>query len=260
MGTIAITGAASGIGAATRVTLETAGHRVIGIDLHGTEVEADLSTVDGRASMVRAVEAACGGVLDGVVAAAGIRGDDGAPIVSVNHFGAVATLAGLRPFLAAGTDAAAVAISSNSTSTQPGYPVELATACLAGDEEAARALAAPDGLGAYAASKLALARWVRRHAPTEEWVGAGIRLNAIAPGFVDTPMTEGSWDFISSLGAMYPMPMGRPGRAPEIAAAIAFLLSPAASYLCGTVLLADGGTEAAIRPDDWPAPLSPGSR
>ncbi len=138
--------------------------------------------------------------------------------------------------------------------------MELATACLAGDEEAARALAAPDGLGAYAASKLALARWVRRHAPTEEWVGAGIRLNAIAPGFVDTPMTEGSWDFISSLGAMYPMPMGRPGRAPEIAAAIAFLLSPAASYLCGTVLLADGGTEAAIRPDDWPAPLSPGSR
>lgn len=257
MGTIAITGSASGIGAATRMALEAAGHRVIGVDRRDAEVVADLATVRGREAMVAGVSEASDGVLDGVVAAAGIRGDDGAPIVSVNHFGAVATLAGLRPLLARGTSPAAVAVSSNSTTTQPGRFTPIADACLAGDEAAAQAVAGPDGLGAYAGTKLALAWWVRREATTADWVGAGIRLNAVAPGFVDTPMTAGSWEFISGLGDVYPMPMGRAGRAEEIAAVIAFLLSPAASYLTGTVLLADGGTEAALRPEAWPAPLHP---
>ena len=256
MGTIAITGSASGIGAATRRRLEADGHTVIGIDLAGAEVEVDLSTAAGRAAMVDQVGERSGGVLDGVLAGAGIRGDDGAPIVSVHYFGAVATLDGLRPLLAASpTGGAAVAISSNSTTTQPGLSSAVVAACLSGDEDAARAAAGPDGLGAYGESKLALARWVRRAAVSADWVGAGVRLNAIAPGFVDTPMTEGSWDFISGLGKIYPMPAGRAGRPEEIAASIAFLLSPEAAYLCGTVLVVDGGTEAALRGEDWPAAL-----
>jgi len=47
---------------------------------------------------------------------------------------------------------------------------------------------AEGGHPAYAGSKLALARWVRRSAPGPEWAGAGVRLNAVAPGAVLTPL------------------------------------------------------------------------
>jgi NAD(P)-dependent dehydrogenase (short-subunit alcohol dehydrogenase family) len=49
---------------------------------------------------------------------------------------------------------------------------------------------------------------------------------------------------------MYPMPMGRAGQPEEIAAAIDFLLHT--EFCVGTIMLIDGGTEAQLRPDDWP--------
>ena len=76
MRTIVITGSAGGIGAATRARLEKEGHRVIGVDVRDAEVIADLSTPAGRAAMVDAVGAACDGKLDGLVAGAGIMGED----------------------------------------------------------------------------------------------------------------------------------------------------------------------------------------
>jgi len=59
--------------------LETAGHRTIGVDLQNADVITDLATPAGRAAMVEGVTAASGGVLDGVVAGAGIQSDDGPP-------------------------------------------------------------------------------------------------------------------------------------------------------------------------------------
>lgn len=255
MSTIAITGSAGGIGQATTRLLESQGHRVIGIDVRDAEVEADLSTPDGRTTMVSSVSSLCDGTLDGLVAAAGIQGDNGPLTVSINYFGAVATLAGLRPLLERGTDASAVAVASNSVTTQPGYPVAITDACLADDEPAARAAAENDGLGAYPASKLGLARWVRRQATTEDWIGAGIRLNAIAPGFIETPLTAGMWHDVEQLGEIYPMPSGRAGAADEVAGLLGYLLSPTAGFFCGSVITMDGGTEAALRPDAWPVPL-----
>ncbi|HEY8545309.1 MAG TPA: SDR family oxidoreductase [Acidimicrobiales bacterium] len=259
MGTVVVTGVAGGIGAATASRLVGTGHRVIGVDVPGSgaDIEADLATPEGRVAMVEAVTTSSAGAIDGLVAGAGVQGKPGDLTVSVNYFGAVATLEGLRPLLARGRHASAVAIASNSATTQPGVPVELAEACLAGDEAEARRLAAPDelGLGAYAASKLALARWVRRQAPGDDWIREGIRLNAIAPGFIDTPMTEGIGDMVFGLGDIYPMPMGRPGTAAEMAALLTFLLSPDAGFFCGSVLTVDGGTEAALRPDAWPTTL-----
>ena len=255
MGTIAISGAASGIGAATRTRLEAAGHRVIGIDLRNAEVIADLATAEGRAGLADSVTAHCDGVLDGLVAAAGLTSDAGDLVVSVNYFGAVATLEALRPLLARGTDAHAIAVASNATTTQPGYAAEIADLCLAGDEAGARTALAADGVGAYGVSKLALARWVRRQATTEAWIGAGISLNAIAPGFIDTPLTTGGWDFVSSLGEIYPIPAGRPGKADEVAALLTFLLSPDAGFFCGSFITMDGGTDAKLRADDWPSPI-----
>lgn len=253
MTTIAITGSAGGIGAATRARLEADGHRVIGVDVADAEVLADLSTADGRAEMVRAVEAACGGVLDGLVAGAGIIGGDEARIVSVNYFGAVATLDGLRPLLERGTDASAVAISSNSATTQPGLESAVADVCLAGDEVAAREAAAGAPGSGYAASKLALARWVRRASVTEPWVGRGIRLNAVAPGLIATPMTAGTEEMVLGLGDIYPVPQQRAGHPDEVASLLAYLLSPEASFFCGSLVCMDGGTEAAVR-GDWPSP------
>ncbi|HMG42317.1 MAG TPA: SDR family oxidoreductase [Acidimicrobiales bacterium] len=251
MGTIVVTGVAGGIGAATASRLVSTGHRVIGVDLRDADVVADLATADGRAAMVEGVTEAAGGVLDGVVAAAGVNGKPGELVVSVNYFGAVATLEGLRPLLARGRNASAVAVCSNSATTQPGVPESLVTACLDGDEAEARRLGAddPQGLASYAASKLALARWLRRAAVDPDWVGEGIRLNAIAPGFIQTPMTRDIEDMIFGLGDIYPMPLGRAGTAAEVAALLTFLLSPDAAFFCGSVVVMDGGTEAALRPD-----------
>lgn len=256
MGTIVVTGSAGGIGAATAEKLEAAGHRVIGVDVRDAEVVADLATVGGRAAMVDAVTAASGGVIDGLVAGAGVQGTPGELTVSVNYFGAVATLDGLRPLLAEG--GAAVAISSNSATMPAALPADVIAACLAGDEAEARRLAEPDagGLSSYPASKLALARWVRRQAITADWIGAGRRLNAIAPGFCATPMTTDIADFVMSLGDVYPIPAGRAGTAEEVAALLVFLLGPDAGFFCGSFITMDGGTEAALRADDWPAALS----
>jgi NAD(P)-dependent dehydrogenase (short-subunit alcohol dehydrogenase family) len=248
--TIAITGSAGGIGAATRERLERDGHEVVGVDVRDAEVVADLSTPEGRAAMVEDVGAATGGVLDGLVAAAGLLGGDGPTVVAVNHFGAVATLDGLRPLLERGTSPSAVAISSNSTTTFPDLPMAVTDACLAGDEGVARAAAeGTDPVAVYPATKLALARWVRRAAVAEAWAGAGIRLNAVAPGFIATPMTAGTEDFVLSLGDVYPVPQRRAGQAAEVAALLAFLLSPEAAFFCGSIVFMDGGTDAAVRPD-----------
>ncbi len=254
MGTIAVTGAAGGIGSALRARLERDGHNVLGVDVRDAEVIADLASADGRAAMVAAVSEQSGGALDGVVAAAGVTHDDGALVTSINYFGAVATLLGLRPLLEGRPHASAVAVSSNSTTTQPGLSLDHVEACLAGDEAAACAVAG-HGVGAYGASKLALARWVRRQAVTDDWIGAGIRLNAIAPGLIATPMTAGAEAFIMSLGDVYPIPIARAGRADEVAGLLAFLLSEAAGFFCGSVITMDGGTDAALRADHWPAAL-----
>lgn len=256
MATIVITGSAGGIGAAARERLETDGHTVVGVDVRDAEVIADLSTPAGRAAMGEAVEQRTGGALDGLVAGAGVTNLPGETVVAVNYFGAIATLELLRPLLARGTRPSAVAISSNSSTTQAGYPADVVAACLDGDEDKARALASadPGGVSIYPATKLALARWVRRRAVGDDWIGAGIRLNAIAPGFVRTPMTAGAEDFILGLGDIYPVPIGRPGNPEEVAALLAYLLGPDAAFFVGSFVTMDGGTEAALHPDAWPTP------
>lgn len=191
--------------------------------------------------------------LAGVVACAGLGPHvaDRALLVAVNYFGATAFLDGLRPLLARRPDAAAVAVASNSASL-PNASDPLVDLCLADDEDAAREAARLlHGATAYAASKRALARWVRRSAPAAAWAGAGVRLNAIAPGAVRTPLLDGSLadPILGPAVRGFPIPTGDFGTPDAIAAAIAFLLGPAARFCCGSVLFVDGGSDALLRPD-----------
>lgn len=255
--TYAITGSASGIGAAFRRRLEEHGARVVGIDLHDAEVIADLATVEGRALAVASVAAMTGGVLDAVVSCAGIAATEPV-VVRVNYFGAVAVVAGLRPLLARATTPSALIVTSASVV----HPVDdaLVEACLAGDEEAAcRLPGATGGLG-YASSKRALARWVRRQAVTTEWAGAQIALNAVAPGTVETPLSApvlADQAGEAYIDAAVPMPFGGHARPEELAPLLEFLTGPDCLHVTGQVLFVDGGADAVLMGDDvWrSAPL-----
>ena len=252
MGTIVVTGAASGIGAATCVRLEKEGQRVIGVDRSpGVEVVADLGSQEGRRLAVEAIREASGDRLEGVVSAAGLGPyDEAGPVARVNYFGAMAMLDDLLDLLARGSAPAAVGISSvGAVFTQllvPGF-VE---ACLAGDEESAVAcMEGHDGNTAYVCAKHALALAVKQRAPT--WGERGVRLNAVAPGSTETAMLARLHDD-PALGPpvrALPIPLGRTAPASELASAIVFLLGPDASFVHGTVLKVDGGSEAVIRPD-----------
>jgi NAD(P)-dependent dehydrogenase (short-subunit alcohol dehydrogenase family) len=251
--TYVVSGAASGIGAATAILLRDHGHRVIGVDLRDAEVVADLATPEGRAGAVRAVLARTD-VVHGVVPCAGIAGLTGVDpelLVSVNFFGSIALVRGLRDAMVAAGGAGVVLLASNSITCQPGWHYPAAEACLREDEaEARRTAAEVEAVHVYPASKAALAWWARREGVTEKWAGAGIRLNAVAPGLIATPMTERLRDDpeLGVFADAYPTALDRPGRAEEVAAAIDFLLSDAASLVVGSVLFVDGGTDAMLHP------------
>jgi len=97
---------------------------------------------------------------------------------------------------------------------------------------------------AYAASKAALNGLVR--ALAVELAPQGVRVNAVAPGPIATPMTEQArQDVARAAGLLSSIPLGRYGEASEVAAAARFLLSDAAAFITGQVLGVDGGVTAA---------------
>jgi NAD(P)-dependent dehydrogenase (short-subunit alcohol dehydrogenase family) len=251
--TCAITGSASGIGAAIRHRLEREGARVIGVDLRDAEVVADLSTAQGRVAAVAAVLERCGGKLDRLVLSAGVGAHVRPPstVASVNYFGAVELLDALHSALRAGESPAALVVCSNSAQLAPLDDHPYVKALLAGDEAEARrqADASDSSIVAYLGSKHALGRALRRRAGA--WGRAGVRLNAVAPGPVKTPLLAGDMADPVTGAAIdkLSIPLGRMGEPHEVAELAAFLLGPKAAWIHGSIFYIDGGNDAEFRPD-----------
>jgi NAD(P)-dependent dehydrogenase (short-subunit alcohol dehydrogenase family) len=245
---VVVSGSASGIGAAVRRRQEARGDRVIGVDVRDAEIKADLGTPAGRAEAVAAIGEAAGGTVDAAILCAGVRGR-GEGVVSVNYFGTVALLLGLRPLLQQAESPSAVAVASHAM-IRGALAAPIVSACLNGDEAEARRLV-PLHDEAYAAGKLALAMWIRSEGPGDNWAGAGITLNAVSPGIVATPMVAPFLEdpiAAAHLREVVPAPLGRDAQPEDIAGVLEFLTSPGARMICGQVIFADGGAEALMQP------------
>lgn len=252
--TIAITGAASGIGAALAAQLEQRGDRVITVDRHDTDVVADLSTAQGCADAVAAIKDACGGTLDALVTCAGLS----APVLetaSVNFFGTTVLVEGLREELAA-SPAPRVGLVGSIAGTQPNDP-DLVRLLLEGDRD--KAMARADELMAtipyflYSSSKAAVAQWLRRTCVSPGWADAGIAMNAVAPGVVLTPMTDGLFadpEMKKVMDGSVPMPLNGYAKADDVARVLAWLVSEEPTHVTGQVIYVDGGAEASLRAHD----------
>lgn len=254
MGKYAVTGAASGIGAAIVARLEAQGHEVITVDLRNADINADLSGAEGRKAAIDGILKAAPEGLDGFVPCAGVGPQVGSigVIAKINYFGTVDLVEALKDSLAK-KRGAIVLVSSNS-STIATYDAAYLEALAAHDEQRAVEIVTKlDGQTAYGGSKFALACWMRRN--SADYARLGIRINAIAPGYTETALTQAGKDdpvygpaikaFVESI------PVGRPGLPEDQANAAAFLLSQEASFIVGVVLFVDGGHDAFFRPNNF---------
>jgi NAD(P)-dependent dehydrogenase (short-subunit alcohol dehydrogenase family) len=232
-----VIGGASGIGAATVPLL--AGETIVA-DRAGADVVCDITD---RGSIERLAE----GVdrLDALVLTAGVSPVQAGArtILDVDLAGAARVLDIFGRLVGPGS--VAVVVASMAAHLVAGHLSDDVLSAI-DDPLSERALAASDDPGfAYAIAKVGVQRLVRRTAL--EWGPRGGRCVSVSPGVIATPM--GLAEMESGLGASDLMRLGvfgRPGRPDEIAAVIAFVCTPAASFLTGTDVLVDGGVVAAV--------------
>lgn len=245
-----VTGADSGLGRAVAERLTSQGSVItcgIGDEV---DIRADLSTQGGRSALIAEARRLSNGRIDGIVAAAGI-GAAHQDTVSLNYFGTIAVLEGLRDCLKASGCGAAVIVSSSSTLNRGS--AGLVRACVDGNEDKAlasaqRLIRTGRGSQIYRSSKIALNSWVRTTAVAGNWAGEGIVLNAVAPGIIATDAVMRTWDQDRALLEIaMPQPLGLPGAVVPVADLIAFSVSGATHFMTGQVIYCDGGADALLR-------------
>jgi 3-oxoacyl-[acyl-carrier protein] reductase len=216
---VVVTGARGGIGRATVELLEGAGCSVAASDVDDFDLR-DRAAVDaGTAALVRQLGGcdavvANAGVVDTIHRAERFPDSDWQKDIETNLTGQFNVVRALFEPLRKSGDGRVVVISS--ASAEAGLPGQVAyTAAKAGLVGMARTLAA-------------------------EWGRHGIRCNVVMPGLIATPKVLALPEAVRT-AMSDALPLGRIGEPAELAAAIAFLLSPAAAYITGTVVRVDGG-------------------
>ncbi len=253
--TILITGVASGIGARTAELAAQLGADVIGVDIRpptrlvGEFIEADL----GAPEAIAALAARLPSRMDALCNVAGVAGNLGiSATLAINFYGLRALTEALAPRLREG--AAVVNVASIAGF---GWRANLVRARamvdVSGFPDDVAALAAAHGAGdeiGYPLSKELLLLWTFRAAHDPAFKQRGIRVNAVSPGPVETPILT---QFRAVLGdARVDSDIGRVGRAGtagDVAPAIAFLCSDGARWINGVNLPVDGGLEASVNAD-----------
>ncbi len=243
-----ITGAADGIGWATAQRLAQDFDRValLDLDAEATRVRAAQlgeghlgvgCDVSDEASVARAFEAVreAFGRIDALVNNAGI-GEQTEPTLEQD----VAAFDRVLDVHLRGTFLASRAAARHMLAQGGGAIVNIAS--IAGQ-------AGIPGRNAYGAAKAGIAAMTRSMAC--EWARRGVRVNAVAPGYVRTALVERlvKDGLIDAGGIESRTPLGRMARPEEIAQVIAFLASPQASYVTGTTVNADGGWLALGAPE-----------
>jgi NAD(P)-dependent dehydrogenase (short-subunit alcohol dehydrogenase family) len=242
---VLVTGAASGIGAATAVRVLDEGASLVACDLEAPTVEGPADRVVSRAcdvtddDAVAAAVSACVdafGRLDGVVHAAGIAGGGPVHLLDRAEWDRVITTNLTGTFLV-GRHAVAQMLDQDPVDGERGSIVNLAS--IEGLEGTA-------GGSPYNASKGGVVTLSKSMAI--DYGRRGIRVNALCPGFIDTPMMQavvdmdGMEDFERSMVEEHKL--RRKGRPEEMAAVAVFLLSSDASFVTGHAMVADGGYTA----------------